>query len=86
MAFIFVIVQTMVISEFCFYVKMPYACTQDFRYIMPMILGVTMTYYYANRRVKAANTNFGNVLSFITTASMVSMLILTTLFYCVCSV
>lgn len=86
MAFIFVIVQTMVISEFCFYVKMPYACTQDFRYIMPMILGVTMTYYYANRRVKAANTNFGNVLSFITTASMVSMLIMTTLFYCVCSV
>lgn len=85
MAFIFVLIQTMVLSEMFFYVKMPYACTQDFRYIMLMILGTTMTYYYARKRIISANTKFGNSLCFITTASMVSMLVLTTLFYCVCS-
>lgn len=85
MAFIFVMIQTTVLSEMIFYVKMPYACTQDFRYIMLMILGTAMTYYYARKRIKAANTNFGNTLCFITTASVVSTLVLTTLFYCVCS-
>ncbi len=84
-AFIFALVETMVISEVYFYIKMPYACTQDFRYVMPLILGAAMTYYYSNKRIKLENTRFGSALRFISTASMAAMLVSTTLLYCVCS-
>ncbi len=86
MAFIAVLVLTCLISETSFYVKMPYACTMDFRYIMPIILGFAMAFYYARRRVIAAKTEFGNTLVFLTTSFVVATLVLTTLFYLVCSV
>ena len=76
---------TVIISEFAFYVKMPYACTQDFRYVMPLILGIPMIYYYSRRKIKAANTKVGNVLALSTDIAGAAVIVLMILFYCVCS-
>ena len=41
--FILLLVASQVLSEMYFYVKMPYGCTMDFRYIMPLILGLALS-------------------------------------------
>ena len=85
-AFIAIMTASFLISEFMFYIKMPYACTMDFRYVMPVILGFAMIFYYARRRILAANTEFGNTLVFVSTFCVAATISLTTLFYLVCSV
>ncbi len=85
-AFIAIMTASFLISEFMFYIKMPYACTMDFRYVMPVILGFAMIFYYARRRILAANTEFGNALVFVSTFCVAATISLTTLFYLVCSV
>ena len=85
-AFIVIMTASFLISEFMFYIKMPYACTMDFRYVMPVILGFAMIFYYARKRILAANTEFGNTLVFVSTFCAVATISLTTLFYLVCSI
>ena len=85
-AFIVIMTASFLISEFMFYIKMPYACTMDFRYVMPVILGFAMIFYYARKRILAANTEFGNTLVFVSTFCAVATVSLTTLFYLVCSI
>lgn len=84
--FLVIMVASFLISEAVFYIKMPYACTMDFRYIMPIIFGFAMIFYYARKRIKAANTTFGSTLVFVSTVSVVATVVLTTLFYLVCSI
>lgn len=83
--FLVILSAAFLISEISFYVQMPYACTMDFRYVMPLIFALAMIFYYARKRIKAANTEFGNTLVFVSTVSAAATVILTTLFYLVCS-
>ena len=85
-AFIVIMTASFLLSEFMFYIKMPYACTMDFRYVMPVILGFAVIFYYARKRILAANTEFGNTLVFVSTFCAVATVSLTTLFYLVCSI
>lgn len=73
-----------IISEIYFYVKMPYGCTMDFRYIMPIILGVVMTYYYTQKRLKTVGTQTANGIACISSISVYIMTALMIMFYCVC--
>ncbi|MFQ7078450.1 MAG: hypothetical protein ACLRSW_11235 [Christensenellaceae bacterium] len=57
--FTFLLVQSQALSEIYFYISMPYGCTMDFRYIMPMILGMGLTLWLVERRL----TREGDALS-----------------------
>ncbi len=80
--FILLLILSQIGSEVYFYIKMPYACTMDFRYLMPLILGLAIVYgklheYFENKeRFKG-----------IDKAIIISnglFLITTTLFYLTC--
>lgn len=82
--FAFLLVQSQVIGEIYFYIKMPYGCTMDFRYIMPMILGLALTLGYAQKALAGVGTQTAGRLSRLLTAFTAAFLISSTLFYCVC--
>ncbi len=73
-----------IISEVYFYVKMPYGCTMDFRYIMPIILGVVMTYYYTQKRLKTVGSQTAKGIACLSSVSVYIMTALMIMFYCVC--
>ena len=81
--FLFLLVQSQVIPEIIFYVKMPYACTMDFRYIMPMIVGIALMTGYVMKALKVNGSSFAINLRRITALAIVLMLVSTTVFYCV---
>lgn len=82
--FVFLLVQSQVLSEIYFYIQMPYACTMDFRYIMPLILGIALTLGYTRKVLAVEGGKFSGVINRLTLISVVAFLTLSTLFYCVC--
>ena len=82
--FAFLLVQSQVIAHVYFYIKMPYGCTMDFRYIMPMILGLALTLGYVQKTLVGVGTQTAGRLNWILTASTTAFLIASTLFYCTC--
>jgi hypothetical protein len=84
LVFVFLLVQSQVLSEVYFYIQMPYACTMDFRYIMPLILGLALTLGYTGRVLAVEGGKFSTALNRFTLLSVSAFLISSTLFYCVC--
>ena len=82
--FAFLLLQSQVIGEIYFYIKMPYGCTMDFRYIMPIILGIGLTLGYAQKALVAVGTAGAERLNRLLSLSIIIFLISSTLFYCVC--
>lgn len=82
--FVFLLVQSQAVSEIFFYVGMPYACTMDFRYIMPMIPGIALTIWLTGARLKREGDAFSLALNRLTAVSFGGALLFSTLFYMVC--
>ena len=82
--FVFLLVQSQVLSEVYFYIQMPYACTMDFRYIMPLILGIALTLGYTGKILAVEGGKFSTAINRLTFLSTAAFLISSTLFYCVC--
>lgn len=78
------LVASQILSEIYFYIKMPYGCTMDFRYIMPLILGLALTLGIVGKTLVASGGalayNFSVILYIVAGGFVVS----STLFYCVC--
>jgi hypothetical protein len=79
------LVASQVLSEIYFYVKMPYGCTMDFRYIMPLIFGLAVSVGIIGKILTAYGSkralNFCTIFYIIVGAFLVS----STLFYTVAS-
>ena len=82
--FVFLLMQSQVLSEIYFYLKMPYGCTMDFRYIMPIISAIALTLGYTLRALEKTEGNGAVVLQRLLTLSVIGFLTVSTLFYCVC--
>ncbi len=82
--FVFLLVQSQALSEIYFYIKMPYGCTMDFRYIMPMILGIALTLGYTRKVLAVEGGKFSMVMNRLTLLATSAFLLSSTLFYCVC--
>ncbi len=82
--FTFLLLQSQVISEMYFYWKMPYGCTMDFRYIMPMILAVALALGLTKKSLQGAESKTALALDRLLTVATAAFLIAATLFYCVC--
>jgi hypothetical protein len=82
--FVFLLVQSQVIGEVYFYLQMPYGCTMDFRYILPMIAGVALTIGLVERVLAAEGGTFSKALRTLLYATCGTFLAASTLFYCVC--
>ncbi len=82
--FVFLLTQSQVLSEIYFYITMPYGCTMDFRYIMPLILGVALLVGYTRKILAVDRGGFSVVMNRITLISAVALLTASSLFYCVC--
>jgi hypothetical protein len=81
---LFLLVQSQVIPEMAFYVKMPYACTMDFRYIMPMIFAIAIILGLVNKVLVAEGSKFSLKLNTVTNITAMSLLACTTVLYMVC--
>ena len=84
--FVFLLVQSQALSEMYFYIQMPYACTMDFRYILPIILGIALTLGYTQKILAVEGGKFSSVLNRLTLLSVGCFLTVSALFYCVCAV
>ncbi len=82
--FIGLLVLSQTLSEVYFYLKMPYGCTMDFRYIMPLILGMALLWGYVDKALCAEGGKASLALRRITTLSIGGFLATSALFYCVC--
>jgi hypothetical protein len=82
--FAVMLVQSQVLSEVYFYLDMPYGCTMDFRYIMPLILGIALTVGYAHKALCVIDTKTSVVLERLLTVFIGAFLVSSALFYCVC--
>ena len=82
--FVALLVISQVLSEVYFYIQMPYACTMDFRYIMPLILGIALTIGYTRKILAVEGGKLSTTLNRLTLLSTAAFLISSTLFYCVC--
>ena len=81
--FLFLLVQSQVLPEMFFYVKMPYACTMDFRYIMPIIPAIAIITGVSMKVLKEEGSAFAINLNKALTLSIIALFTCTTLFYCV---
>ncbi len=79
--FVFLLVQSQVLSEIYFYLQMPYGCTMDFRYIMPLILGMALTLGYTRKILAADGGRTAIFLNRGTALSVAAFLLSSTLFY-----
>ena len=82
--FVFLLMQSQVLSEIYFYIEMPYGCTMDFRYIMPMILALALTLGYVQKALAAVQTQTARRLDLWLTILTCIFLASSVLFYCVC--
>ncbi len=82
--FIGLLVASQVFSEIYFYIKMPYACTMDFRYIMPLILGMALQLGATGKILTADGGKGAIALKRITLVSVAMFIAVATAFYCVC--
>lgn len=74
-----------VVSEIYFYIKMPYGCTMDFRYIMPLILGLALAVGVIQKTLTASGGGLAAKFSLVLYIIVGGFLISSTLFYSVCS-
>jgi hypothetical protein len=82
--FMILLVQSQVLSEIYFYIKMPYGCTMDFRYIMPLILGMALTMGCAKNVLTADGGKVSILLNRLLVIVTVALLVTTSIFFCVC--
>ncbi len=82
--FVFLLVQSQVLSEIYFYIQMPYGCTMDFRYIMPLILGMGLLLGGVRKTLCVEGGKFSTQMNRMTTLAVGAFLISSMLFYCVC--
>jgi hypothetical protein len=82
--FVVLLVLSQVLSEVYFYIQMPYACTMDFRYIMPLILGLALMLGYTSKVLAVEGGRVSTFVNRLTLLSVSAFLISSTLFYCVC--
>ena len=82
--FTFLLVQSQALSEIYFYISMPYGCTMDFRYIMPMILGMGLTLWLVERRLTREGDALSVTLGRLTAVSTGAFLVFSSLFYMTC--
>lgn len=82
--FVFLLMQSQVLSENYFYLQMPYGCTMDFRYIMPMILAIALTLGYVLKALAGLQTKTARRLELWLCILTCVFLVSSTLFYCVC--
>lgn len=82
--FVFLFMQSQVLSEVYFYIKMPYACTMDFRYIMPMILAMGLTIAFVRQTLEADGSKTSIVINRAILLTCGMFLTASVLFYCVC--
>ena len=82
--FVLLLVASQVLSEMYFYIKMPYGCTMDFRYIMPLILGLALSVGLVRKVLLASGRE--TAVKFCTIFDIVvgMFLISSVLFYTVC--
>ena len=78
------LVASQVLSEIYFYIQMPYGCTMDFRYIMPLILGVALTIGVVNKTLVLAGGKYAHRFSVMLYIAAGGLIISSILFYCVC--
>jgi 4-amino-4-deoxy-L-arabinose transferase-like glycosyltransferase len=83
--FVLLLLQSQVISEIHFYVQMPYGCTMDFRYIMPMILALGLTVGCVHKTLTTSSGKTAAVLNEILLASIAAFLVCSSLFYLTCA-
>lgn len=82
--FVFLLVQSQAISEIVFYIRMPYACTMDFRYILPMIPAVALTIAGVCGRLGRERDGFSVALRRLTAIAFGGALLCSSIFYMVC--
>lgn len=82
--FAVILLQSQVLSEIYFYIQMPYGCTMDFRYIMPLILGMALTIGYTQKALVAIGGKTATALDRWLTVTVIAFLTVSALFYCVC--
>ena len=82
--FVALFMVSQVLSEIYFYIQMPYGCTMDFRYIMPMILALALTLGYVQKALSSVQTQTARRLDLWLTILTCIFLVSSTLFYCVC--
>ncbi len=78
------LIASQIIPEMAFYVKMPYACTMDFRYVMPIISGLAITVGFVQKALTNIGTSFTLGLSKTITVLTIAFLTFSTFFYCAC--
>ena len=78
------LIASQVLSEIYFYIKMPYGCTMDFRYIMPLILGIALTIGFVQNVLAASKSKIALMCSRVLTFAVIGFLANGVLFYCVC--
>jgi hypothetical protein len=82
--FIVLLVVSQVLSEIYFYIQMPYGCTMDFRYIMPLILGLALTIGVVNKTLVLAGGKYAHRFSTMLYIAAGGLIVSSILFYCVC--
>ncbi len=82
--FTFLLMQSQVLSEIYFYIQMPYGCTMDFRYIMPIVLAIALTLGYVQKALAGLQTKTARRLDLWLSILTCAFLASSALFYCVC--
>jgi hypothetical protein len=82
--FAVLLVASQVLSEMYFYYQMPYGCTMDFRYIMPLIFGLALSVGLIQKILTASGGE--RAIQFCTAFYIIvgAFLVSATLFYTVC--
>lgn len=82
--FIGLLVASQILSEIYFYIQMPYGCTMDFRYIMPLILGLALSVGVVHKTLVTAGGARAYKFSVMLSVLVGGLIVSSTLFYCVC--
>ena len=78
------LVLSQLVPEALFYIKMPYACTQDFRYVMCIIPAVALITAFVNKILVTDGSKVTVQLSRAICISTLVFIVSSTLLYCVC--
>lgn len=82
--FIITLIFSQVISMYYFYLKMPFGCTMDFRYILPIILGFALGFGYIFKSLKIIGGKASRILSVSTGLVIAIYFISSSVFYTLC--
>ena len=77
------IVISQALSIIYFYIRMPYGCTMDFRYIVPIIIGFALLMGLCYDKFKEEKSK-KSIFMKVTTSFMLAFLLFSNLFYLVC--